>query len=165
MILVTVGTQGPFDRLVRAVDAWAAAHPEQRLVAQIGATDFQPAAMESAANLDPIRFERLLREADCIVAHAGMGTILKALELGKPVLIMPRRAALGEQRNEHQLATAERFARLGVVQVAADEHELPAKLDVLVQQGNVERISNSASPELIGRLRGFLGEHLGPPQG
>ena len=51
--------------------------------------------------------------ADAIIAHAGMGTILTALEMGKPLLVMPRRAELGEHRNDHQLATAMRFADLG----------------------------------------------------
>ena len=46
--------------------------------------------------------------AAAIVAHAGMGTILTALETGKRLLVMPRRAALGEHRNDHQLATVSR---------------------------------------------------------
>ncbi len=59
-----------------------------------------------------------MQAATAIVAHAGMGTILTALEMGKPLLVMPRRAALGEHRNDHQLATASRFAELGRVKVA-----------------------------------------------
>ncbi|MEZ6003184.1 MAG: glycosyltransferase [Planctomycetota bacterium] len=95
------------------------------------------------------------------VAHAGMGTILKALEMGKPVLIMPRRASPGEQRNEHQLATAERFERLGIVQVAQDEIDLARRLESLDSVQASKRISDSASPELISHLRAFLARHLG----
>ena len=65
--------------------------------------------------------------ADAVVAHAGIGTILGALELGKPTVVMPRRAALGEHRNDHQLATARRFSGPGIA-VALDEHELAAEL-------------------------------------
>ena len=72
-----------------------------------------------------------MRSSTAIVAHAGMGTILTALELGKPLLIMPRRAALGEHRNDHQLATAERFAAVDGVKVAFDETEFALKLDEL----------------------------------
>ncbi len=167
MILVTVGTQGPFDRLVRTVDAWAQENPGHEIFAQIGPSEYQPQAMEFSEGLDPVRFEALLRDADIIIAHAGMGTILKALELGKPVLIMPRRASLGEQRNEHQLATADRFRKMGVVQVAQDESELTQKLGQLFESGAElsagTKISPSASPELIQCLRHFLGDQLGPP--
>ena len=163
MILVTVGTQGPFDRLVQAVDRWALENPGQEIFAQIGPSEYRPRAMEFSEGLDPIRFEELLEQADVIIAHAGMGTILKALELGKPVLIMPRRASLGEQRNEHQLATAERFRAMGVVQVAADEAELADMLDGLGSVGPGDQISSSASPELISAVRGFLWRELGAP--
>ena len=73
--------------------------------------------------------------ADAIVAHAGMGTILTALELGKPLLVLPRRASLGEHRNEHQLATARRFADTGRLAVAFDESELAQRLDELPLRG------------------------------
>ena len=42
MIFVTVGTQLPFDRLVRAVDAWAAEHPQVDVFGQIGPASFRP---------------------------------------------------------------------------------------------------------------------------
>jgi UDP-N-acetylglucosamine transferase subunit ALG13 len=164
VILVTVGTQGPFDRLVQTVDAWAGEVGGQEIFAQIGPSDFRPQHLQFAESMDPARFERMLKDADIVISHAGMGTILKALELGKPVLIMPRRASLGEQRNEHQLATAERFKKMGVVRVAADEVELRRELDQLQNLAASEQISSSASPQLIHRLRGFLLEHLGEPE-
>lgn len=163
MILVTVGTQGPFDRLVRTVDAWAQQHPEWSCFAQIGAGEYEPTAMEFARTLDPNRFEELLQEARMVIAHAGMGTILKALELGKPVLVMPRRASLGEQRNEHQLATAEKLGGRGLVQVAMDEAELSERLAQIDTWVASEPIAESASPELLGALRAFFRQHLGEP--
>jgi UDP-N-acetylglucosamine transferase subunit ALG13 len=164
VILVTVGTQGPFDRLVRTVDDWAGEHAGHEIFAQIGPSEYQPQHVEFAASMDPARFEQLLMRADVVISHAGMGTILRALELGKPVLIMPRRASLGEQRNEHQLATAERFKKLGVVRVAANETELRSELDKLQTLSASKRIGDSASPQLLERLRGFLIEHLGDPE-
>jgi UDP-N-acetylglucosamine transferase subunit ALG13 len=46
-----------------------------------------------------------------------MGTILSAAELGKPVILMPRRAKFGEHRNDHQQDTALEMARLSNVTV------------------------------------------------
>ena len=96
----------PFNRLVRTVDDWALASGRQDVFAQIGATDWQPAHIAWSKFLQPPEFARRFAEAEVVVAHAGMGTILSALQWEKPILVMPRRASLGEQRNEHQLATA-----------------------------------------------------------
>ncbi len=163
MILVTVGTQGPFDRLVRTVDGWAGQHTDWECFAQIGPGDYAPEHMPYARTLDPNRFEELLQRARIVIAHAGMGTILKALELGKPVLVMPRRASLGEQRNEHQLATAEKLGGRGLVQVAMDETELQARLERIEDWVASERIAPTASPQLLHALRAFFEQHLGAP--
>jgi len=63
-----------------------------------------------------------------------MGTIITALELDKPILVMPRRGDLGETRNDHQLATARRLHALGLIEVALDEAELRSRLDEFVRQ-------------------------------
>jgi UDP-N-acetylglucosamine transferase subunit ALG13 len=156
VIFVTVGTQLPFDRLVSAVDAWAAAAPGRRVTAQIGPSDLRPAHLDAHAFIPPAECRRLLQSASVVVAHAGMGTILGALELGKPVLVMPRRAALGEHRNDHQLATARWFADEGGVSVAFDEADLARKLDELERLDAGRRISAYASDRLIGALRSFI---------
>jgi UDP-N-acetylglucosamine transferase subunit ALG13 len=164
VIFVTVGTQGPFDRLLRVVDRWALETGRTDVFAQIGPSDFVPQAMDYARYVDPARFRWLMEDATAIVCHAGMGTILVAMELGKPVVVMPRRATLGEQRSEHQLATAKRFADLGVAFVAADEVELRVRLDELDTTTATVRIEAHASGELIERLRSFLFEAIGPPR-
>jgi UDP-N-acetylglucosamine transferase subunit ALG13 len=92
VIFVTVGTQLPFDRMVAAVDAWAALAPGQQVFAQIGPTDLRPRHIDHRAFVSPAECHELMLAADAIVAHAGMGTILRALELGKPLLVLPRRA-------------------------------------------------------------------------
>ena len=85
-----------------------------------------------------------------------MGTILSALQWEKPILVMPRRASLGEQRNEHQLATARRLSELGKVNVAMDEIELRSKLDRLGDLRAREKIGAFASADLITALRDFI---------
>lgn len=156
MIFVTVGTQLPFDRLIGAVDAWAATSGE-RVFAQIGPSELRPAHLEHAAHVPPAECRRRMLEADAIVAHAGMGTILSALEMGTPLIVMPRRAALGEHRNEHQLATARRFAESGLVSVAFDEHELPARLDALgALRAEPGAIAPYASDRLVSAVRAFI---------
>jgi UDP-N-acetylglucosamine transferase subunit ALG13 len=153
VIFVTVGTQLPFDRMVAAVDAWAAERPGVEVFAQVGPTHSAPGHISFASFISPGECQARMRAADAIVAHAGMGTILGALELGKPLLVMPRRADLGEQRNDHQLATARRFAELGRVAVAFDAAELAERLDQLDGLAVRERISPYASERLLTGLR------------
>ena len=124
MIFVTVGTQLPFDRMVRTIDQWAGARSYGEVFAQIGPAKYRPKNIPWAEFLDADECRRKIEQADVVVAHAGMGSILTALELGKPIVIMPRLSALGEHRNDHQLATAKRFLAQGRVIVAFDEHQL-----------------------------------------
>ena len=128
VIFVTVGTQLPFDRLVRPVDAWAARTGRRDILAQIGPSKLRPQAVEYRPFLSPAEFSRHFASAELVIAHAGMGSILSAMSQGKPILVMPRRASLNEHRNDHQLATARRFKEMGRVLVAMDEQELDAQL-------------------------------------
>lgn len=156
MIFVTVGAQMSFDRLLRAVDAWAARNGRDDVFAQIGPAAWRPTHVDCTEFLSPEEFRARVSAADAVVAHAGMGSIITALELGKPVLIMPRRGDLGETRNDHQLATASRFGALPGVRVASDERELESQLDQLTTASGGPPIRPYASDELIGALRAFI---------
>jgi UDP-N-acetylglucosamine transferase subunit ALG13 len=156
LIFVTVGTQLGFDRLVHAVDAWAAARGRADVFAQIGEGAIPPQHIAWAPFLSPAEFRAKFEAASAIVAHAGMGTILTALELGKPILVMPRRENLREQRNDHQLETARRFEESWGVEAAYDVQEVAAKLDQLEGSLPPQRIRTEASMQLLERLKSFV---------
>ncbi len=156
MILVTVGTQLPFDRLIQAVDNWAGATAHTEIFAQVGDAGFVPVNIDFTRHLRPALFEEEIHRADVVVAHAGMGTLLTCLDLGKPLLILPRRSNLGEHRNDHQLATAARFREHPNVRVAEDEKEIAEHLDALVSMKNTVPLVSSARLELIEAIRAFI---------
>ncbi len=156
MIFVTVGTQLPFDRLVRAVDEWAGSRGRRDVIAQVGPGSYAAKNIEARPFMSPQECAEHMRKADAIVAHAGMGSIIGALELGKPILIMPRRAALGEHRNDHQLATVRRFAEREGVLVAMNEDELPDRLDALQAVGGAGKLSPYATAPLLEAVRAFI---------
>lgn len=156
-VFVTVGAQMPFDRLIAAVDAWACEHLAQHsFFAQVGETRYRPAHIDFSELLEPPEFKRRVEWADVLVAHAGMGSILTALQYGKPILVMPRLGRLKETRNDHQVATARRFMEMGKVAVAMDESEIPLRLDGLATLEHTERISDRASDDLITAVRNFI---------
>lgn len=144
----------PFDRLVRAMDAWAEGRTD--VVAQIGESTYVPKNLRWTRFLDPEAFRRHYVEARLVVAHAGTGSIITALQAGKPIIVMPRKAALRETRNDHQSATAERFRRLRYVMVAQDETELVAQLTRLDAVEPAEAIGPHASRALTESLRAFI---------
>jgi UDP-N-acetylglucosamine transferase subunit ALG13 len=156
VIFVTVGAQMPFDRLVKAVDQWARNRGRDDIFAQIGPTDYCPSSIQWTQFLDPGEFKRRFEAARVIVAHAGTGSIITALQLGKPIIVMPRRASLRETRNDHQVATARQFRRFGSVVVAWDEKELMARLEDIDDLDGQQAVGPYASRELLEAVRGFI---------
>ncbi len=156
MIFVTVGTDSPFDRLVKVVDAWAERTGRSDIFAQIGEGAWEPKSIPFAHLLDPCEFKERFAAARVIIGHAGMGTIISALHHGKPILVMPKRASLGEQRNEHQLATARRMTEIGGVNVAFDEQELCQRLDRLAELALPRQIGSAANTSLLKGLNEFI---------
>jgi UDP-N-acetylglucosamine transferase subunit ALG13 len=128
VILLTVGTQLPFDRLVRIVDRLAPALPEP-VFAQVGHGSYQPANMQWRPFVGPIEFERRIDECSLIISHAGIGTVVMAQKHRKPMILFPRRAALDEHRNDHQLATVRALGARPGIRVALEEADLVALVE------------------------------------
>ena len=156
MIFLTVGYQMAFDRLTRAVDDWASGPIPTHIFAQIGPTDLRPAHLSWTQFLEPPEFSKRLQECSGIVAHAGMGSILTALQYGKPIVIMPRKGSLRETRNDHQIATAQRFKSYDQILVAMNEDEIPSRLDELQSMTVCSPREPIASKQLIHTLKAFL---------
>ena len=161
MIFLTIGSHEPFDRLVRYVDEWCAERGRDDAVfGQITKrAEYIPTHFKTVPTLGPVEYQKQFSNADFIVSHAGMGSIITALSMQKPIVILPRRGHLQETRNDHQFATLQRFrARAGIF-AAEDQAELSAILDRLAD-GNVpvgQEIQPFANQELIGAVRDFIG--------
>lgn len=156
MIFVTVGTDLPFDRMVKVIDSWASESGRADVFAQIGEGGWKPRHIHYSEFLQPSEFRDYLASANLIISHAGMGTILSAIDGGKPILVVPKRASLGEHRSEHQLATAQRMSELANVNVAFDEHELREKLDRIQELIQPAKVDQRGSNALIHGLRDFI---------
>jgi UDP-N-acetylglucosamine transferase subunit ALG13 len=154
VILLTVGTQLPFDRLVRAVDD-IAPRLEVPIIAQIGRGAYRPANMEWRTFVDPIAFQEMFRACDLVVSHAGIGTIVNAQRLLKPLILYPRLASLDEHRNDHQLSTV-RALRTRTGLYVADGNE---RLADLMMQKLEPPSEQSEAPERM-RLRESLGAFI-----
>lgn len=156
MIFVTVGSQMPFDRLIRAVDNWARDHPQYEVVAQIGNSGFVPQVMEYHQTLPPSKFARTMAAASVVVAHAGMGTIISAAEYGKPMVLLPRRGDLRETRNDHQIATAKWLETKSGISVAYHESELDELLERQMSKLSDVGLSGTAPVAMVAALKSIV---------
>lgn len=110
-ILVTVGAQLPFSRLIRCIDR-INAHKEHDIFAQIGQDDGSYINMNTTTFLTAVEYKSKLDWCDLVIAHAGMGTIIQCLELNKKLIVVPRLKKFSEHRNDHQLDTVEKFVSM-----------------------------------------------------
>lgn len=156
MIFVTVGSDTPFDRLIKTIDRWAFENGRRDVFAQIGKNAWKPQFMAYSEMLGPRDFRRHVNAARVVVGHAGMGTILTALQLNTPLLVMPRRGAMGETRNDHQMDTARELECIDGVDVALDEGELVEKLRGIDDEKNFVTISSHAEESLTASIREFI---------
>jgi len=162
VIFVTVGTQLPFERLVMAVDVWAAgATPRPDVLAQVGAGRVDYPYLRCVRTLDRSRYEAAIAAARLMIAHAGTGSILTALDRGVPVIIMPRDHRRAEHRDDHQSQTARQLEKMGLVAVAWSESELPALIDAELSRVGEGRPARQRSTELVDYIRSYLHEVLG----
>jgi len=161
MIFLTVGTQLPFDRLTAALDTWCDRTGQgERVFGQIGkleADSFRPTHFVWQEMLDPEECDRHMRAASLIVSHAGMGSIITAMSTRTPIVVLPRRADLGEQRNDHQMATARRLGSRSGLFVAAAEDEVPDLIErALSGKDAGGTLSPYAEERLLDVVRGFI---------
>jgi UDP-N-acetylglucosamine--N-acetylmuramyl-(pentapeptide) pyrophosphoryl-undecaprenol N-acetylglucosamine transferase len=99
LIFVTVGTHHqPFDRLLSALGPL----DEAELVVQYGPAAPPSGVARAEAYMPFDAMLECLREADVVVTHAGVGSILCARREGHVPLVVPRRHDLGEHVDEHQ---------------------------------------------------------------
>lgn len=157
VIFLTLGTQLPFDRLVRTLDE-VAPDLKEEIVGQIGAGSYLPKNFESVQRLDPVTFNNTFLAARVVVAHAGIGTVLSARKFQKPLMVMARRASAREHRNDHQLATAGQLRRIPGVSLFETANELRE----LLKKADLTPLSNDMPPALDSLIRQLSAEIFGP---
>ena len=161
MIFVTIGSMFPFDRMIREMDAWAATTGSgEEILAQIGAGSFEPRHMTWVRRLERPDYGAAIRRARLVVAHAGVGSIVSASELGKPIVVLPRRAALGEHTSDHQVETVGWLRDKAGVFVADGEGDLTGCIAAAAASADAaagaRRMAPTADPAFIARLRHFI---------
>jgi UDP-N-acetylglucosamine transferase subunit ALG13 len=156
VIFVVTGTQAPFDRLLSIIDRWAINQDIYSIVAQTANSEINFKNMNCFDYLEPDVFNEYFNNADVIIGHAGIGTIITALENEKKLVVFPRLVKYNEHRNNHQLHTAKGFEKLGLINVAYTEKDLLGYLDDLDSILKKEKIDDKAEQKLLLGISDFI---------
>ncbi|WP_353198058.1 glycosyltransferase [Sandarakinorhabdus sp.] len=157
-LFVSVGSMMPFDRLCRAMDEWAAANPGVAVEIQIGKGAYEPRHARWVRSLPLAEYQARVAGCALFVAHCGMGSIITAIQAGKPILMLPRSHALGEHNTDHQLATAKHVGIRPGLHLAADADDLKARASALLTDAGQAPapIAAHADPAFTARIRAFI---------
>ena len=156
MIFATIGSMLPFDRFVKSMDDWSARHPTIPAFVQIGEGSYVP-KMPHERMMSPSAFARRVKEAEVIVAHAGMGSVIMAAEAEKPVVLFPRRAALGEHTTDHQLDTVGWLKERAGIYVAMEVGDLDEMIErAMTEKKASQTMGSVAPPDFIAKIRAAL---------
>ena len=157
MIFVTIGSAFPFDRLIRAMDAWAAETGRGgEVLMQIGRGTYRPDHTEWRESLPETDFAETVRAASLVVSHAGMGSAITAMRFQTPIVMLPRRFEAGEHTTDHQMATARWLQEKPGIFIAWDEADLAAGIARAEAAKDLAALAPHAPAGFTDRLRGRL---------
>lgn len=148
MIFVTVGTHHqPFERLLGALE-----NLDDELVVQYGPGE-PPAASHAQAFMPFDQMLRHFREADTVITHAGVGSVICASREGHVPLVVPRRHDLGEHVDDHQVELTRALAQRGSVVAVWDVDKLA---ETVASAPSRRPVSDTAEPALCPSVRSAL---------
>lgn len=111
MILVLLGTQNnSFHRLLEEIEKNIKDGTiKEEVVVQAGYTKFESKNMKIFDLISKEQLEELQSQADLIITHGGVGSIITSIRKGKKVIAVPRIHQYGEHVNNHQIEIIENF--------------------------------------------------------
>lgn len=147
LILLSLGThQQPFPRALDLVEPLA--RRGEQLVIQHGSTVLRP-QMPNTTWVELMAFQDMvdtMTRASHVICHAGVGTIMTALQTGHTPVVIPRRARHHEHVDDHQMDIATRFAEQGLIRCLLPGADLSQMLGPLA--GDSHQRMGTGSAEL-----------------
>ena len=149
MIFVTLGTQDkPFSRLIKAVEKQVElGNITDEVIVQSGCTDYKSDKLKIINYMKIDEFNSYLKQADVIITHAGVGTIIQALENNKKIIAAARKEEFGEHVSNHQQQLLESFSNAGYILPLDDFDKLNEVL---------EKVKNFEPKKFVGNNENFI---------
>ena len=117
MILVTLGTQDKsFTRLVKEIDKLVEKKViKEKVIVQLGCTKYKSKNLETFDLIEFDKLEQMTKDANLIITHGGVGSILTGLKYDKKVIALPRLSKYKEHTNDHQIQIVNEFYNTGYI--------------------------------------------------
>ncbi|MCR5507546.1 MAG: multidrug MFS transporter [Lachnospiraceae bacterium] len=150
MIYVTVGThEQQFDRLIECVDTLKGKGIiDDEVVIQNG---FSKYPIQNCRHKDFFDHEQMLenyKNAGIIIMHGGPSSIMRALQLGRIPIVVPRQKKFHEHVNDHQLefcrAVAQRYHNIILIEDIGSLEEAIRDHDKLTAGMKADGFGNNA---------------------
>jgi len=126
MIFVILGTQDkPFKRLLECLEQ---ADIQDKIIVQAGFTKFESQKMQIFDYVSMDEFNDYIAQADIVITHGGVGTIMNALNKGKKIIACARLSKYGEHQNDHQLQLIKPFKDAGYLLELGENDDITAKI-------------------------------------
>ncbi len=162
MILLTAGAQLPFERMSMLALRCAEALPDENVLYQAGPGGSAffgkkklPGNLRVEEFIEPEQYQRIVKDARCVITHAGMGNLLSLLEQDVPFLVLPRLLQYGEHRNDHQLDTARAMQERSGIEFYSNSDSL---LDQLLTKLHWVADSRQHRDDMLKRRQAFAEE-------
>ncbi len=156
MIFVVLGTQHykNHSNLIEIDEMIEAGGITQEVIAQIGASTYEPRHYKYYRFIDKKQFDKYIAQSSVVIAHCGVGTIVAALTAKKLLVVYPRLRIYHEHVDDHQLDIARAFEKKNYVICRHDNETL---FQVMTRCGNypfAEYVSNTN--RMLGIITDFL---------
>lgn len=117
MILVLLGTQNnSFHRLLEEIEnSIKDKIINEEVIAQVGYTKFKSRRMKIVDFVSKEQLEQFQNEANLIITHGGVGSIVTSIRKGKKVIAVARKHEYGEHVNNHQIEIVKNFNEQGYI--------------------------------------------------
>jgi len=114
MILVLLGTfQIEFPRPLIVIEQLKQENKlQEKVIVQNGFTNFNSSLLDLRPFMSGEELDKLYQEARLIITHAGTGSLMKGIKMGKKVISVPRLKKYGEHIDDHQLEIHTEFEKL-----------------------------------------------------
>lgn len=155
-LFVPLGTQKfPFGRLITALNELVdkGVYAPEEIVMQSTMYPVDP-KFKHVGLIPADEFNGYMQEAEVVITHSGVNSIISCMQLGKPLVVVPRLHEYGEHVDNHQVEIAELMATKYDVLTLMDMKDLESTINAA--RTHEYKQWQSHRNELVEKLKGLI---------
>ena len=134
-IFITIGTAFSFDRLIKEIDNIK--REDWDIIAQTGKSNYKFKNIKKHKSFFNIEnMENIIKEADVVVSHAGIGSIVDLIKYKKKCVLVPRLKEFKEVVDDHQLEICKELEKEGTT-ICYDVKDIKNKIEEAKELNNL----------------------------